>query len=334
VHRDLLKSLCCPLCHQDLTLRNEREDYGKIKEGTLSCESCGATFPIQDYIPRFVPAGNYADTFGLQWNLFRHTQLDSHTGKPISRERFFNSTGWSPEELNGAVVLDVGCGAGRFAEVALDCGARVVAVDYSSAVDACRDNHEKSEHLDVVQGDIYRLPFKAGVFDFVYCLGVLQHTPDVKRSFMSLVPLVRPAGKLAADVYPKLLRNLLWPKYWLRPVTKRIPKRALLRIVKVMVALLLPVSRLIGRLPQVGRKLRYAVPVVNYEGVFPLDDRQLREWSVLDTYDMLSPAYDSPQTAPTLRQWFGEAGMEKVEVFRKGFIIGRAVKGGAPNSAG
>ena len=37
-------------------------------------------------------------------------------------------------------------------------------------------------------------------------------------------------------------------------------------------------------------------PVANYEGMYGLDDRQLREWAVLDTFDMLSPQYDQPQT--------------------------------------
>ena len=37
-------------------------------------------FPIINKIPRFVDASNYTDNFGLQWNTFRSTQLDSHSG--------------------------------------------------------------------------------------------------------------------------------------------------------------------------------------------------------------------------------------------------------------
>src|SRR5262249_31420532 len=160
-------------------------------------------------------------------------------------ERFAFSTGWPLDGLAGRKVLDVGCGAGRFAEVAIGTGAEVVALDYSSAVDACRKNLGPHPLLNVVQGDIYRLPFRPGAFDDVYCLGVLQHTPDVERSFMSLPAQLRTGGRLAVDVYPALLLNVLWPKYWLRPLTKRLPQPTLFKLVKLMVRVLLPVSRLV-----------------------------------------------------------------------------------------
>ena len=76
---------------------------------------------------------SYAESFGFQWNRFRQTQLDSHSGHSVSRERFLTATGWEPESLAGKTVLDAGCGAGRFAEIALSCGATVFAVDYSRA---------------------------------------------------------------------------------------------------------------------------------------------------------------------------------------------------------
>ena len=63
--------------------------------------------------------------------------------------------------MNGSWVLDAGCGAGRFAEIALSSGANVVALDYSSAVNACYLNLKEHSNLHVVQGDIYALPFAA-----------------------------------------------------------------------------------------------------------------------------------------------------------------------------
>jgi hypothetical protein len=66
--------------------------------------------------------------------------------------------------------------------------------------------------------------------------------------------------------------------------------------------------------------------VVNYEGIFPLSKSQLREWAVLDTFDMLAPIYDQPQTLSTLRAWFEDTDMEDVEVFRRGVYVGRGIK--------
>jgi hypothetical protein len=55
----------------------------------------------------------------------------------------------------------------------------------------------------------------------------------------------------------------------------------------------------------------------------PLSASQLKEWAILDTFDMLAPAYDHPQSVPTLSSWFHEAGLADVEVFRQGLVIGR-----------
>jgi SAM-dependent methyltransferase len=324
--RELLALLACPECGENLGLTHTTEVDGEIQSGRLICQDCSRQFPIVNAIPRFVSDENYAGGFGLQWNRYRRTQLDSYSGLPISRERFFRQSGWKPEDLHGRRVLDVGCGAGRFAEIVLTCGADLVALDYSSAVDACWQNHFRQPGLNVVQGDIYHLPFKPGRFDFVYCFGVLQHTPDVRQAFMALPLQLRAGGQLAVDVYPVLPLNFLWPKYWLRPLTRRIPPVRLFAWVRTWVEVLLPLSRLIGRLPGIGRKLRYLIPVANYEGVYSLSEAQLREWAVLDTFDMFAPAYDQPQSAPTLRAWFQAARLQSIEVFRSGFLVGRGVK--------
>jgi SAM-dependent methyltransferase len=309
----LLDRLRCPACRAPL--RRSASDH-------LACDGCGLRVPIRGGIPRFVPS-EPADHFGLQWTRFPRTQLDSHSGRPISRDRFLGFSGWRPEELEGRRVLDVGCGAGRFAEVALSFGARVVAVDRSLAVEACRGNLGGRPDLDVVQADLLALPFAPGSFDFVYCFGVLQHTPDPRRAFLSLPPLLAEGGRLVVDVYPRLWWNRLWPKYWLRPLTSRLSPAMLDRLVSVAFPLLYPVSLALGRVRHLGRHLRYLVPVANYEGVYSLDAQQLREWALLDTIDMLGPRYDEPQTADALRSWFAEAGLVDVKVFRSGFLVGR-----------
>lgn len=302
------------------------ETGGEIETGTLACMGCRHDYPIVDAIPRFVNSESYAHTFGFQWRLFRRTQMDSHTGLPISRQRFLSFTGWSVEDLRGKLLLDAGCGAGRFAEVALDCGAEVVAVDYSGAVDACRQNLGSHRLFHVVQADVYRLPLRPGSFDFVYSFGMLQHTPDVEKAFLALPQQLKEGGQLAVDVYPKLWRNVLWPKYWLRPFTRRLSAPALLRLSTFLVRLLLPLSNAIGRIPMAGRKLRYLLPVVNYQGVYPLSEAQQREWSVLDTFDMLSPAHDHPQSSATVKRWFEKAGLKQIHIERKGFLVGRGAK--------
>lgn len=320
---NLLPMLRCPRTQQPLRLEKSDGDAGEINEGVLVSADGAHRYPIRGGVPRFVPESNYADNFGMQWNHFSRTQLDSHTGQPISAKRFWAATGWSAEDMSDRWVLDVGCGSGRFAEVALSSGAQVVALDYSSAVDACYRNLREHANLHVVQGDIYALPLARGSFPFVYSLGVLQHTPDVARAFKALPPMLSNPGRLCVDFYWKRLRTMLHMKYLLRPVTTRMPQQRLFGMLVEAVPSMLAVSQALSRVPGVGRVLQRLVPVADYTNRYPLNEQQLREWAVLDTFDWLAPRYDNPQTAGRIASWMKEAGLSDVEVFHEGHLVAR-----------
>lgn len=326
MHIELLEILRCPKTGQRLVLESPEYSDEQIRSGYLVSEDSQHRYQIREFIPRFVPESNYADNFGMQWNKFRQTQLDSYSGHPISADRFWKATGWKPEDIAGKWVLDVGCGAGRFAEVALQAGAKVVALDYSRAVDACFANLRHHPNLHVVQGDIYALPFLKASFPFVYSLGVLQHTPDVAKAFAALPVMVAKGGRLCTDFYWKRLRTLLHSKYLFRPITKRMPQQKLFHILEKTVTALLKTSQLVGSVPLAGRILKRLVPVADYTGVYPLDERQLREWALLDTFDMLGPQYDSPQSAATIRHWMSCAGFDCIEVFQANLLVVRGQK--------
>lgn len=323
MHKELLAILRCPKSGQQMALEQPEVQDGRINSGWLVSEDGKCRYRIKNGIPRFVPESNYADNFGMQWNHFRRTQLDSYSGVPISFERFWKATGWRPESLAGKWVLDAGCGAGRFAEIALQAGAQVVALDYSSAVDACLANLKHFPNLHVVQGDIYSLPFTKGSFDFVYSLGVLQHTPDVAGAFAALPPMLQPGGRLCVDFYWKRIRTMLHAKYLFRPITKRMPQQALFKLLERAIPILYPVSCWLGSVPKAGVILKRLVPVANYKGIFPLSDLQLREWALLDTFDMLAPEYDNPQSIATVRRWLEQAGLREIEVFHESHLVGR-----------
>lgn len=307
--------LACPACRGELTLTGQPSGAGQVAEGELGCGPCGAIYPVRGRVPRFVPTANYASGFGLQWNTHARTQYDSFNGTRISESRFFAQTKW-PRELRGQVVLEVGSGSGRFTEQAASTGATVVSLEYSSAVDANIAANGDRDNVLVVQADLYRMPLREGSFDRVVCIGVLQHTPDVERAFLTLVRYLKPGGHLAVDVYrrPRGVRRLLNTKYWVRPLTSRVPPAALYALTSRYVKAMWPVARLLARVPLVGRRLNWMLLIGDYQGVLPLGDAQLREWAILDTFDMLAPAYDSPQDRETLERWFVEAGMTDIEV--------------------
>jgi SAM-dependent methyltransferase len=290
------------------------EEAGELKEGEL-VSSAGLRVPVRNFVPRFVQDDSYTASFGEQWNRYRRTQLDRFNSTSLSRDRLFSGTGWTPGELSGQRVLEVGCGAGRFTQVLLDAGADLCSLDYSSAVDACWLNNGPHERLTLIQTDLYRIPFAHNSFDKVFCYGVLQHTPDVKGAFMALVPFLKAGGKLAVDLYRRMPWISRWTsKYWYRPITKRMPRDLLRRIVEWYVPRWIPIDNALQR----ARLLRYAVPAIipcwNYTGMLPLTSEQITSWAILDTFDALSPRYDSPQTESSLRAWCEEAGLEEVEI--------------------
>jgi SAM-dependent methyltransferase len=325
MNEGFLSRLRCPQSGQLLKLQAATTEIVDACDFLVSQDG-RYRYPIRNGIPRCVPQSNYADNFGLQWNLFAKTQLDSHTGHPISSERFWKATDWTPADMQDKWVLDVGCGSGRFAEVALSTGAHVVALDYSSAIDACFENLKHYPRLYVVQGDIYALPFAPESFDYVYSLGVLQHTPDVAKAFASLPPVVAKGGRLCVDVYYKRIRSILHSKYLVRPITRRMSNDKLFRVLKRSVPTLLMFSNSLGLLPGLGVILKRFLPVANYSGIYPLSVAQLQEWALLDTFDMLSPKYDFPQSPRTIRGWMEKSGFSEVEILHATLLAARGRK--------
>ena len=90
-------------------------------------------------------------------------------------------------------------------------------------------------NLFVIQADIYELPFELEAFSYIFSLGVLQHTPDPKKAFHSLPSLLKKDGKICVDYYEKSFKSMLLPKYWLRPLMKRIPNQKLFVFLIILV---------------------------------------------------------------------------------------------------
>lgn len=261
----------------------------------LRCGLCGAAYPVVGGVPRFVTDHAGSAAFGYQWNAFRREQLDRFNSTALSHDRFFAETGWSPEWLADATVLDVGCGAGRFADVASRYARHVVAVDASDAVDAARANLSDRPNVSFVQADVYRLPFRAGAFDACYCIGVVQHTPDPLGAVRALPRPLREGGRLALTIYERRPWTRLYGKYLLRPITRRLPSAALLRALKLAMPIAFACTEVLFRIPMLRRLLRFAIPVANYVDEPRLSLRQRYRWALLDTLDMLAPAHDHPQ---------------------------------------
>jgi SAM-dependent methyltransferase len=279
----------------------------------LACSE-GHALPAVQGIPRFVTGETYADHFGTQWNHYRRTQLDSYTGKPITRDRIRRCLGeelWN--SLSGKQVLECGCGAGRFTEVLLDQGAYVTSVDLSSAVDANARNFPIGARHRIAQADILRLPFEPGSFDVVFCLGVIQHTPRPERTIEALYACVAPGGALVIDHYTYTIGWYTKSAPVFRAWLKRLPAESALRVTERLVDLFLPWHKRVAHIPLARSIVHRVSPVLSYYVLYPeLEDALQREWALLDTHDSLTDWYKHFRTRGQIEKFLRKLGLKDI----------------------
>ena len=330
--RAVVDLFACPNCAGQLKLISSVQEglQGEdVKEGLLECATCQVKHPVISSIPRFVPARSYAESFGFQWNTFPRLQLDKFMNNDLSRERFYATTEW-PTSLEGQRILEVGCGAGRFAQIAADTGAEVFSFDLSNAVEAALMNNVDRENVHIFQADVYRIPLRKEVFDKIFCMGVLQHCPDVKRAFMSMIPFLRKGGEIVIDVYQR--RRIVPPmKYWVRPLVRWMRPRTLYRVLRATLRPLFDLKKMLYQIPAVGRPIADLIPIgpISHKPRLNYTDEELKEIKILSAFDMLSPNYDNPQIMEDVKSWFEKAGLVDIQI-KLGFN-GINAKGRKPN---
>lgn len=100
-------------------------------------------------------------------------------------------------DLDGAKVLDVGCGGGILTESLAGCGASVTGIDMAEApLQVARLHlHESGAEVDYRQATAEELAEEQpGEYDVVTCLEMLEHVPSPSQALASIAKLVRPGG--------------------------------------------------------------------------------------------------------------------------------------------
>lgn len=269
-----------------------------IKKKEYYIDADGNKFNIKKEILRFVNTDDYTNNFSFQWKLFKKTQIDLKGKKNSeSKERFFAVTNWESENLKDINILEAGSGAGRFTHIMLEyTNANIYSFDFSNSVESNYENNFKyQKNLKIFQADIYNIPFKNNSFDKIICLGVLQHTPDIKKSIECLVEKLKVGGEIIIDFYAI---NGWWTKisakYLLRPLTKKLDHETLLKIITKTISVNIYIFKFFYFL-KIGFLARF-LPMCDISS-FPknIDKKTLREMAILDTFDQYSPMYDNPQ---------------------------------------
>jgi len=293
---DLLELLRCPGC---------RSALNEAGNGYV-CSGCKRGFPLERGVIRFVDPENYAGSFGFQWQRYARTQLDDEESRQSEKD-FSRKTGLTPSDLKGKLVLDVGCGMGRFADVATRWGARVVGIDLSAAAEVAARNLAEQDFV-ALQSDVFALPFATGSFDYIYSIGVLHHTPNCEQAVKTLPQYLKPGGTLAVWLYSAYNPWYRFSDIY-RRVTHRMPAKTLHGILRVVVPTVNGVDRGLRVLPGVGRLLSSFLRFVA-----PVNRNPNRRWRVLDTFDWYSPKYQSKHTYEEVFRWFESCGLEDLHV--------------------
>ena len=297
----LLDFIVCPDCKGDLTLEAVTIENEEIKTGTVVCSRCNKQFYIRDFIPRFVDTDKYVDSFSFEWNKFHDVQMDILNNTDESEKTFLWKTGWKPEDLKGKLVLDVGIGAGRFADIASRWGAEVIGIDLSFAVDAAQKNIGSRENVHIIQADIFNLPLKKEIFDQMYSIGVLHHTPDTRKAFHSVVPLLKKGGQFATFLYGYGHYHY-FSDIW-RKITTKLPIKVMYYLSSIAVPLYY-----LHKIPFLGKAAQFLLPTANWPD---------RRWRWLDTFDWYTPKFQWKHTWPEVFQWYKEEGFTEIELFQE-----------------
>lgn len=166
-------------------------------------------------IPRYVGAleagqEQVQDTFAYKWNRTPDWGIYGETAR-IMTEWMMPTIGFRDESDYAAylaprlTILDAGCGNGRetIRLARLNPDALVVGLDISNAVDQAAKNAAGLDNVRFVQADLCDPPFWPGSFDYIHSFGVLHHTPDTRRAFAALAPLLSTTGEFCFYVYAK-----------------------------------------------------------------------------------------------------------------------------------
>src|SRR4030095_3674545 len=101
--------------------------------------------------------------------------------------------------VNGAKLLDVGCGAGKFCKIASDAGFNVTGFDASdNLIEIARERMPENEFKT---GDMEKLPYGDKIFDVVTGINSFQFAGDIIKSVGEAKRVAKDGGEIVMAVW-------------------------------------------------------------------------------------------------------------------------------------
>lgn len=266
---------------------------------------------------------NTVDGFGFEWLKFDQQIQETYMTNKVHFLDFIYPI--TEGFFDGKVVLDAGCGMGRFLKLGAEFGsAQIIGVDLSQSVEAAYQNTRHLKNAHVVQADIFALPFP-NIFDFIFSIGVLHHLESPGKGFSQLVKLLKKNGRISVWVYSE--ENNRWiaaltpvRKY----VTSHLPKPVLLGISHLIGVFLYLVLQLVYKpvnQTNLGRKIKRFLP---YNDYFYYSSQYSYPSLVSIVFDHLVPELATYISQEELNEWFVNENLNSVSITSRNNMSWRA----------
>ncbi len=205
------ENVVCPVTGEELTLSGEE-----------LISSSGRRYAVADGIPLLYVdenAGASASKKSSPETEVTHTVQDFYEDAPFPNYNTFDSVSTFVRQADAGIfarllrnqiplnanVLEVGCGTGQLSNyLAATTVSRVYGADM--AVASLQLGHDFArrngiEGVRFVQTNLFMPPFRPESMDVVISNGVLHHTYDTKKAFVSVSRLVKPGGHIIVGLY-------------------------------------------------------------------------------------------------------------------------------------
>ncbi len=268
----------------------------------------------------------YAKNFGKQWKEYRDVQIDSLNNFNISKDYLIKMFFGDLDFIKNKTILEIGGGAGRFTEYFTKYSKLCVSVDMSSSV--YHNVAKNNKNLIIIKSDFNKLiPNKK--FDIVFCRGVLQHTKQPLESILKIHEFVCDEGYVFFDIYKMPKIGLAHPKYifW-RPIIKLFFNYDKFeKLLKKNIKILLKIKRVL-KLFLFNSKFAsdIFIPVWDYKNQYPLNDKQIEKWAIMDTLDGIFATYDYPQSNKKIIKFLKSKNITIIENNKKVNIFKTKIK--------
>jgi len=242
ISKHLLAIVRCPDCGKGIEVAPERElppadlplvqdlppeggsytgagGAGRV-DTQLACTGCGRRYDgAADYLD-MRPRETYAEQTKYLDEALHADARHERVSPPLLGSRIRNDmlrTFLAP--ARGDLVADLGCGSGRALLWNRDLGATMVGIDIAPFF-----SHEARQQVDLMLGDLRKLPFADGTFDKAWSLDVLEHlSPDALAGMLGEASRVlKPGGSLFVYTHVRKNAPIARGLRWINILAKRL----------------------------------------------------------------------------------------------------------------